>query len=300
MDTIDFSADKYIWEYWNNYEGSEVEKAFNNSNPSDLVTVSREDLKTMGKFLHKLGIKTKSIPPDIFISGNIPIKDILIQVDVDVRKDMGEEYIRVLATSNDIFIMYSFKSIKTGVKYIQANIVGFDEDGLLMVHPQYIWHNKVSDKAYKEIAIQQSTSGWQDFQRSIVMERQDLLAVWYCIQILLLNPSIEKSEIFSKKGKSKIPDEVFGKTNLNSQKSKKRKAHYIKHLYFNSNIVKSKREFERHTLCWYVIGHWRKHGESRVWVNGYWKGPMRHTKANLDGCRERVIDIPKETNIEEN
>ena len=49
------------------------------------------------------------------------------------------------------------------------------------------------------------------------------------------------------------------------------------------------REYERHTLVWYVIGHWRNYGSGkRVFIQPYWKGALRNLKMSLDG-RDREI-----------
>ena len=49
------------------------------------------------------------------------------------------------------------------------------------------------------------------------------------------------------------------------------------------------RLFNRLTNSWFVKGHWRKRGNDKIWINGYWKGLLRHLRLNSNGIRKRRI-----------
>lgn len=51
----------------------------------------------------------------------------------------------------------------------------------------------------------------------------------------------------------------------------------------------SGRHFKRHTMSWYVIGHWRKIGEDKkTFVKGHWRGPLRDM-LSTEPYREREL-----------
>lgn len=108
------------------------------------------------------------------------------------------------------------------------------------------------------------------------------LVVWYGIQVALLNPYV----------KNVFRTETIRKTGFNPN-GKKRKSivKYIRHHYLNPGALSPKMEtgqLLRKTMAWYVCGHWRHYqGGKTIFIQPYWKGPLRETKV----CepRERVI-----------
>lgn len=108
------------------------------------------------------------------------------------------------------------------------------------------------------------------------------LAVWYGIQIAMLNPYV----------KNVFRTETIRKTGFNPN-GKKRKSivKYIRHHYLNPGALSPKTEtgqLLRKTMAWYVCGHWRHYQDGKtIFIQPYWKGPLR--KAKVCEPRERVI-----------
>ena len=77
---------------------------------------------------------------------------------------------------------------------------------------------------------------------------------------------------------------------------KGRVTEYVRHKFIKPmNLIKKanmhRDGFTRKTLSWYVIGHWREYKASgkKVFIQGYWKGEMRHLQKNLDKGRIRIV-----------
>ena len=81
------------------------------------------------------------------------------------------------------------------------------------------------------------------------------------------------------------------------KKGKKKPLRYIKRHILNAEELKKRihgeNNFQRHTLVWYVIGHWRKYADGRkIFIQPYWKGALRELKNGE--IREREI-VQEET-----
>ena len=86
---------------------------------------------------------------------------------------------------------------------------------------------------------------------------------------------------------------------VNTKKNgKKRPLRYIKRHIINADDFTEKlhgnRSFQRHTLVWYVIGHWRAYSNGKkVFIKPYWKGALRDTKSANAREREIVLEEKK-------
>ena len=113
--------------------------------------------------------------------------------------------------------------------------------------------------------------------------------LFYAISCALLNPIIRV--IFDKKS-NKRPIET-GKA---LGKNKRAKLRYVKYHRINfDDIDKAFEEkgFVRKTMVWYVTGHWREYSSGkRIFIQGYWKGPLRNSKTTIESIspREREIE----------
>jgi hypothetical protein len=112
-----------------------------------------------------------------------------------------------------------------------------------------------------------------------------MLETWYGIQIALLHPLVK--DVFSKP--RTVP------LNTGSAKAKncgKRRVRYVKKHVINPGQIEKALcggGAVRHTLVWYVIGHWRKFADGRkVFIKPYWKGALREIKRSMTD-REREI-----------
>ena len=117
-----------------------------------------------------------------------------------------------------------------------------------------------------------------------------VMCLWYGIQVALLNPRLQvllknptKEKVYTRQGKGK---------------DRKRVVKYVRKHYITPEGIdealygKGHRDFDRKTMAWYVIGHWRQYKNgTRKFINGYWKGPLREMKRNLDGGRIRQLAI---------
>lgn len=113
------------------------------------------------------------------------------------------------------------------------------------------------------------------------------METWYGIQIALLHPTVKN--IF--KGGRKERD---GEAKFDKKPGTKRPVRYIKKRVINKDDIQrclngDGEAVNRHTLVWYVIGHWRKLANgTKQFIKPYWKGPLRELKMALDD-REREI-----------
>lgn len=137
-----------------------------------------------------------------------------------------------------------------------------------------------------------SQDSWDDsnFQQHLFLVATAYMELWYGIQIALLHPQLKllfqkpvREKIYTRKGKGR---------------DRKRVVKYVRKHYITPEDIDEAlyghghRDFERKTMAWYVIGHWRQYKNgTRKFINGYWKGPLREMKRNLDGGRVRQLAI---------
>ena len=89
----------------------------------------------------------------------------------------------------------------------------------------------------------------------------------------------------------------FGKSNKRTK--------YIEYHRFNTEDIKEgiygskNSQYNRKTMVWYVIGHWRyyKNTGKKIFINPYWKGPMREIKNNNINTRKRDIELNREAEL---
>ena len=117
-----------------------------------------------------------------------------------------------------------------------------------------------------------------------------LMDLWYGVQVALLNPQLQNIL------KNPIKEKIY--TREGHGKDRKRVVKYVRKHYITAEDIDEAlyghghRDFERKTMAWYVIGHWRQYKNgTRKFINGYWKGPLREMKRNLDGGRIRQLAI---------
>lgn len=128
-----------------------------------------------------------------------------------------------------------------------------------------------------------------------------LLNIWYGIQISLLHP-VTKT-VFDHAAKEKVPREIL-KKQVGRNRAKYVRVHHItdennaKQILLDTanDLLKTssskKRKYVRKRLLWRVIGHYRNAGGKRVFINGYWKGPLKDIEEKRGVYKEndRVIE----------
>lgn len=235
------------------------------------------------------------IPIDIFISGNIPLRSILIsyatmgftrqQYDIRIFSDYNNRIKRALADSKKKPVLIGGVSPRLDSKGnpmdrktgIVAYSLHFDPDGekLIVKNVAYLYR-KEKDVVPKSKTVTNGVIGL-------------LLQLWYGVQITLLNPITERVFIHKRNNDSQ---EEKHKTNY-----RKPKIMYVKKYYISKDDLfqAMNRNVTHQISCtlWYVIGHWRNYKSGkRIWIDGYWKGEDRK-KINKDNevmVRERIID----------
>jgi hypothetical protein len=118
------------------------------------------------------------------------------------------------------------------------------------------------------------------------------LMTWYQIQLALLNPL---TKVCFREHKLPVHS-------TNKNRKSKRPIRYIKRLTFSASefndainpehLECKDGKYTRKTMIWHVAGHWhRTKNGKRVFVKGYWKGPLRDLEKNkhLFEPREREI-----------
>lgn len=259
------------------------------SHPSDVIKLTgEEDSQLIG--LWEKGAKDVTIPSDIFFAETIPLLDCRIVVDetnglsdgkivsyrVVIYPDYAEQLrtaepdtpVNVGAVVNDpIHGAYSFIPIYVlkGVDSIMFDNMGYQNLPKECIHKA---EQTVSRQEVSQMAV-------------------SFLETWYGIQIALLHPTVR--EVF------RHPRTEPDTTDSGVQRIKrKHRVKYVKVHVINSNALNAamygeSKSYTRHSLVWYVIGHWRTCADGRkTFVKPFWKGPLRELKTTLED-RERVI-----------
>lgn len=117
----------------------------------------------------------------------------------------------------------------------------------------------------------------------------DSIIYFYIIECALLNPVIRC--VFDNDTK-KVPMSST-KSNKNG-KNKRAHIKYVKKVKIESmdkiDEAFKKKGFIRHTMVWYVTGHWRKYKSGKkIFIQGYWKGALRDAKSGESRDREIVF-----------
>lgn len=273
------------------HELDSLSNILESSSPSDYISFTKDTkewLQTYAK--NNLGLDYISdidarIPNDIFIANTIPLPDfcfVMTIYDGEYKHITDEFIIRFIVYKNKLFMV--FGNTKQGKLITAVTLIEVNE-GYLEIDNSIMYCNHPNDLEFQEnrykAAVKTMTLALANY----------MLIEWYTVQVLLLHPVI-KERLFVQGNKEKLRtnnSEIIGNAN-SSKKSRKRKAKYVRYKSLDESLFKSEIIRKRHTLCWYVIGHYRhyKNG-SKTFVHGYWKGPLRELKKNLDEGRERIL-----------
>ena len=285
-------------EFLNEKENDTLLKKLSGTKSSDIINLdSNCDAVLTG--LWKKHVKTPkntpSIPSDLFFAGTIPLRDCDIVVDADnpaedtksYRVAIFEDYGETMRVAGDEVAMVGAIVKKLPVaKYNH----GTDAKLILPIYVvrgrDYIIIGPVGYKGMPEPVRNHMASGLAF--PTILDWVGCMMDTWYGIQIALLHPQIK--EVFQNPVKTVVEND----TKVSKGKKKKNRVKYIKRHVVNKDeldklmLGDEKTPFTRHTLAWYVIGHWRKYNDGKkVFIQPYWKGVLREIKAGAE--RERVI-----------
>ena len=260
-----------------------------NCYPTDEIIITSKVLNFLEQFLISAGFDKHAIniPDDLILEGKTPLPNVIFKL----PDKENEHTYRFVLNGVDLYLIdtlnpkmfYKRRDLYPHAKVFSV-ISKFKHDGHFFqtdLEEVYVSEDRMSPHCEK-LPIE-TRINLRNYYRSCYNFDSMMLQVWYAVQLLLLHPQIIKSDILKRDGKTKISE-----TTALLKKKSKRKACYVKRETVNTDIFNHK-EFTRKTMCWYVIGHYRKHGDGRVWVYGYWKGPLRDTKKNHDEGRERIL-----------
>lgn len=269
---------------------AEIVADINKSRPSDTIYLTgTEDRMLVDLWINPTDERIM-IPSDIFFAGTIPLLDCRLVVD--------ESDINGITVTYRVVIFSDYKErIEQAKDYEGAGVLV----GALIPEnfaPYYYYYPLVV--AHEMNSLASAGIGWINGKRMLVDVTKKYMAqsfvafmeTWYGIQIALLHPTVQ--EVF------KNPKTVVEEAKpTNKHGHKPRKVRYIKkHMVPSKELElaiygRNGKEKQRHALVWYVIGHWRELKSGRkVFVNPYWKGPLRELKRNLDE-RQREIVMPE-------
>ncbi len=261
--------------------------------PSDHIFLKTKDDEALCELWKKgRSLKPGRIPSDLFFAGKVALHDCRIIVDeTDQPGGLVCEY-RVVTFSD---YRERIKGSVSGSAYVGAVVMEQGNrstfipitvtEGVDYIGIGAVGHHNIPQA---QIEASKRTATMDD----IMHMAYAYMATWYGIQIALLHPTVQ--EVF----RHPKTERVFS-GEPKAQGKRKRVTRYVKKHVINADEVRNAaggtgQEYTRHTLVWYVIGHWRNYANGKkVFIQPYWKGALRHLKMDLDG-REREIIIQEE------
>lgn len=272
-------------------DSDEVWADIQRTQPSDHIRLTAEEDKALIALWEK-GETVSCIPSDLFFAGTVPLKDCRITVDERDQKDgvlctyrvaIFEDYEERIRTSEDdgpVTVGAVVPEYVPGNRFFIPIMVVPGFDSILM--------GAIGYEVYNEGIIRGARGHINMADMARMMKA--LLETWYGIQIALLHPTVK--DVFRHPRMEKDRESLKSK-----RPGQKRAVRYIKvHVVNKDDLDKAmygdgKKNYSRHALVWYVIGHWRTLANgAKSFVKPYWKGPLRELKMALPG-RDREIVI---------
>lgn len=287
--------------------------------PSDSIVLQTDDAAYLTDFWisKHLDPSKTGIPSDIIFAKTIPLlnfevivrnaEDTMdnIRFHVIIFDNYDETVDKILADSEEQFSggvvgVVLLDVFGSGSLYAYTPLViskGADYISLIGIG----WHYRKLPKQFEEYTEHSlpntyATAVFEEFLPYIG-------SIWYGLELAMLNPMTV--HIFSKHTREVYAPKAI-KYVHNSKKKRKVvhiRKHYITKGSFKEAMVRKSSDeasgshggsgsFERHTLAWYVIGHWRKKKDGKyTFVKGHWRGPLRDLKQNMDAGREREVPL---------
>ena len=263
----------------------ELDVYLNKTNPSDFISYDKHTYITLDLYITDVLEITvdhlwPTIPNDIFMLDTVPLPDIVFKGSATNNNDKNDFWGRTIFIDGKLIVVCASNEYD----YVTAVIVEKSSETECSLN-----RNDIYIKINNFATMERVEKVKSNIMFTVVELASHYIYHWYALQIMMLNPVIKDRLLtVSKKEKLRISESsIIGVDN--SQK-KKRKARYVKYKTISQVLIQSDILRKKHALCWYVIGHYRHYKDGRkTWVHGYWKGPMRELKKNLDEGRERLI-----------
>ena len=289
-------------------ETEELVRITKSSKPTDIIYLNHEDLMRYTRFLIEREIpedvdtcdsRLFNVPADIVFANTIPVKDLLIKIDpmVTCRIVMVDDEERNAAIAKMINGEDGICSVVFGV--IETITTCRNQE-----IREYTTMSVVDDSDLVAISMDVGIRGTKSLVETFLnTERTQLsymilethrfmskaVICWYALQQCLLNPilvnyvsrykeEVKPSRINSKK-KGKLPPKRYVKRNTILFDKMDREI-----------SINHEDKHKKKMPLWHVTGHWRTYKKTgkRIFVQGYWKGPLREYKYT-DEPREREI-----------
>ena len=236
--------------------------------PTDTIAIPESSIDTMLEA--RRAICGEEIPLDDVIRGGMtPLTDFIVELG-DSRNQLrfcvfsdAIHHMNTVALDNEHVAVAAVQHCQSGI-FNTLTMKPSDIPGM-----RTIWYEANGHKIAGESPFEEVNEAW---------------ALFTTVQILLLHP--QTKDIFSS-----VTIQKERRRNRDQNGKRKRITWYIKkHIVDDTPAKKSLNEIQRHCQCWFVLGHWRQYKSGKkVFIKGYWKGPMRHMQRNLDDGRLRRI-----------
>lgn len=284
----------YPIRYLEDGENDRLWKAICSTAPSDHIFLKTKDDEAMCELWKKgRSIEPGRIPSDLFFAGKVALHDCRIVVDETDLPDGKVCEFRIV-----IFPDYRERIKESaGGPAIVGAIIPEGKGGRTLFIPVVVTEGldfiSISACGHHNIPkAQMEASKKMTSMQDVMNMTYAYMSTWYGIQIALLHPMVQ--EVFRRPKMERAFDPKPA-----GPGKRKRITRYVKKHVINADEVRRAasgrgQEYTRHSLIWYVIGHWRNYANGKkVFIQPYWKGALRHLKMDLDG-REREIVIKEE------
>lgn len=267
----------------------EVWDEIDSHTPSDNIYLTAEDDKEIITLWEHNKTEDITIPSDLFFANTVPLLDMRVTID-ESDLENGDVY------PCRIIIFEDYADRLKGLRDNAAAMVGAVIPGGLAKYSMFIpilAVRGVDALAFGGVGLRNYDPEYVEYLKKnssiydVNRVAHAFMETWYGIQIALLHPTVKN--IF--KGGRKERD---GEAKFDKKPGTKRPVRYIKKRVINKDDIQrclngDGEAVNRHTLVWYVIGHWRKLANgTKQFIKPYWKGPLRELKMALDD-REREI-----------
>ena len=271
-------------------DNREIWSEINATSPSDLITLTWDDIMQLQRLWHKdapddiaIGAET---PADIFFTGSVPLTDVEISVK---RGDDPNAIYRIVIFPDYREIIAANEEARVGALILKVGPAQ-------MAYPLYVMQG-INGIAFVDnaghIGLTEEMRRRMKMPISVLTEMAGfIMNVWYGVMIALLHPVVK--DVFRKGGRQKEKETV-----TDARGNKKRIVRYVRRRIVNTDdltaaITGNGKSRTYHALIWHVVGHWRQlPSGKKTFVKPYWKGALRSLKRNLDDV-ERQIVLPEE------
>ena len=269
-------------------------KAASKKKPTDQIMMSKNCIENLIQLV--LDTTDNRVCSDIIWANTLPLRDFEIKVDFsgdEKLKDYESMTYRFSMFENVVNDVDDNSVVNCGVmtitiphtkkgyaEYTAVLPMLCDRNNLLA--SDFVYDFKENGRRVQTERI--SEQGYKFFQEIAI----DAMRAFYAVQVSLLNPVLET--VFVEHSNT-VPINTAGSV---GGKNKRAKVRYVKRHIIHMddiNAAFNRHGFVRHTNIWWVCGHWREYKSGkRVFVPGYWKGPMRDLK-NVEAPRSREIAV---------